>query len=390
MSESDPKASTQLAGTSGTSAASPSPSKKTHDDEPKRATFGVRYPREQGADLLLATKEDLAKLPPPASTEDKATISEKRITIRVRLRTFAGLLFRGCNFHNTRGRTASRIRSVTFEQCDFERTFMGTTAFHRVRFRDCTFENCDFSNSEFFECVFERCKFINCSAESAVFTRTEIDASEFLNGISFPRYNLKNKNAEYTAKLLRFWVEARLRLAEQLFRSNGEINHSEYLDKALLELKRAQLRQRYDLWRHGSAVHAAPKRRIRTSLAHDPAGPLRLLLSWVNITLTRGGTSLQNLVVVLLILTAIYPFLLAATSVTLNETRVSIAYGSAGEFLESYWTLFLASASLILGFGFTAFKASSVGGMTTTVLGATFGIFWYALLIPVIIRKIYR
>ncbi|QSQ25244.1 pentapeptide repeat-containing protein [Pyxidicoccus parkwayensis] len=388
MSEPDERSSNRVAVTSGTRTASAV--KKTHDDEPKRATFGVRYPREEGADLVFATKEDLSKLPTPSSNEEKATVSARRITIRVRLRTFTGLIFRECNFHNTRGRTASRMRSVTFERCDFIRTFMGTTVFHRVRFRDCTFRNCDFSNSEFYECVFERCSFNNCSAESAIFTKSEVDATEFLGGISFPQYNLTGYSAEYTARLHRLWMEIRLRLAEQVFRSNGEINHSEYLDRALFELKRAQLCYRYDLWRHESAVPTAQRRSVVKSVTSNLAGSVRLFLSWVNITLTRGGTSLQNLFSILLLSTVLYPFLLASTDVAFNDARISLASDSASTFLLSYLKFFLASVSLILGFGFTSFKAESIGGMTVTVVGATFGIFWYALLIPVIIRKIYR
>jgi len=366
------------------------PPKKIQDDEPKRATFGVRYPRDPGADLVLATKEDIAKLPAPQANEEKTTISARRVSIRARLRTFSKLLFRECNFHNTKGRTASRVKNVTFEHCDFERTFMGTTIFHRVRFRDCTFEYCDFSNAEFYECVFERCRFKTCSAESAIFTKTEIDSTEFLGGIEFPQYNLKGKSPEYTMRLRRFWTEVRLRLAEQLFRSNSEINHSEYSDKALLALKRAQLIFRRDLWQHRSPEHSAVKQGLSAAVFSNPAEAIRLFLSWANIFLTRGGTSLQNLVIVLIALTVVYPAFLIGTNVKINGAQALVSLESVSAFLTSYGKLFFSAASLLLGFGFGSFTAESLSGVAVSVLGSTFGVFWYSLLIPVIIRKIYR
>lgn len=256
--------------------------------------------------------------------------------------------------------------------------------FYRVRFIDCTFERCDFQNAEFSECVLERCQFTECSAQQALFLRTEIDPIAFLSGIAFPGYNLTDKAPGLVRQIQREWHQVRLRLAEQLFRSNSEIFHSHHSDTGLLQLKRAQLAAMVDLWRHGASRYDAQPLSLLEALKRDPGGPVRALLRRLNLALTAGGTSIRNLACVLLVLMLVYPFVLSSLPIT---------YGGAGCTLASlgdYLRLALASASLLLGFGFTAFSGVGLAATGALVVAGVFGVSWYALLIPVLIHRVYR
>jgi len=358
---------------------------RTHDEEPRRATYGVPYPRTDGADLLIETKQDIAdKIPVLAADSTKRRVLARRVSVRVKLRNFDDVAFHDCNFHDQHGKGPANIAEITFRGCEFRRSFFGTVHFHRVRFIDCTFERCDFQNAEFSECVLERCQFTECSAQQALFLRTEVDPAAFLSGIVFPVYNLTGKAPELVRQIQREWQQVRLRLSEQLFRSNSEIFHSQHSDAGLLALKRAQHSAAVDLWRHGASRYDAQPLSLFEALRRDPGGPIRATLRWLNLVLTAGGTSIRNLACVLVILILAYPFLLSSLPITYGGANCTL------ESLRDYVRLALASASLLLGFGFTAFSGVGLAATSALVLAGVFGVSWYALLIPVLIRRVYR
>lgn len=367
----------------------PLPVKRTHDEEPRRATCGVHYPQGEANELVFQEKSDLTtKLPALEPNHTKRRVVAKRVSIKLTLRSFEDISFHECNFHDRQGQGAAHIEKVTFRRCDFHRTFFGTTDFHQVRFIDCTFEQCDFSHDEFRECSFERCTFTRCSAIQALFHRTEVDPRAFLAGIAFPDYNLTDKTESLRHALHREWLHIRLRLAEQLFRSNSDLLHSQHSDTGLLELKRISHVFLIDLWRHGTSNYAAQPLTVWHAALNDPAGPFRMFGRYAVLLLTAGGTSIRNLAIVLLLLAAIYPFVLSSLSITYNATPCALV--GNGHPVAQYVRLFLLSISLLLGFGFTAFSPTGLLATLALVGGSTFGVFWYALLIPVLVRRVYR
>ncbi len=370
-----------------TVAAAPTP--RSHDEDPRRATFGVPYPLGDDADLVFANKDDFPnKVPPIPKDSTKSPIRGKRIAIRVPLRTFEDVLFEECNFHDRRGNGFAEIPQITFRRCGFRRTFFGNTHFFRVRFLDCTFERCDFSHDEFEECLFENCRFIECSSWSAVFRQTEIEPRAFLDGMALPDDNLEIKTARLRSTIRREWLHARLRIAEQLFRSNTERMNSGYSDSSLLAVKHAANAWEWDVWRYGSASdYSASPLGLLTALRRDWPGPVAALARATLLSLTAGGTSIRNLASVLILVTLLFPAALASLNVSYAGVRCSV---SASSFGTDYLRLLLASVSLVLGFGFTNFSAADTGGLAALVFGSGLGVFWYALLLSVLIRRVYR
>src|SRR6266568_4356 len=354
--------------------------KNITDPEKKRATYGTRYPLD---DLKIVTKADVGGLPKEGAGDQKCLVRGRRITITVQRRSFPETLFGECNFHDQRGAGLAKIERVTFRGSGFDRCFMGTTRYVGVRFQDCTFTHCDFADAEFEDCLFERCTFKQCTGERARFQKTEVDPTAFLSGLECPLYNYRHASDPERNTVERDWPEIRLRVAAQLFRSNCEVLNTDLSDRGLYELKRAEVAYERQVWRarrKGKAPYAD-----RATWHAWAAMQVKAL----NVKLTAGGTSLRNLAVVLLAAVLITPVLLGSIAVTYQGTTYAFSGWSASS-VETYFRLLAPAAALILAYGFGNFSFASAGATAIGVAVAGFGLAWFAVLIPVLIRKMYR
>src|SRR6185437_2061791 len=212
---------------------------------------------------------------------------------------------------------------------------------------------------------------------------------DFMTGLDVPIYNFAAAADDEKQQLLIFWLDVRLRVAAQMFASLSETYNTLLSDRALLELKKAEHSQRVDVWIHGTHHHTNTSRDWIGAFTRRVPEGLQCGLAWLNIKLTAGGTSLRNLFWVLVAGVLIMPFILSSYDIKFNGVSCSLD-SLAGHGLADYVSQLAPSASLLLAFGFTGFSASTAGGTAVLVLAATLGLAWYSLLIPVIIRRVYR
>jgi hypothetical protein len=225
-------------------------------------------------------------------------------------------------------------------------------------------------DSEFKECQFVDCMFTECTAENTSFVSTEVDPTALLRGMPPPVYNYRDPvpDGEATAaQVSADWVEVRRKLAAQLLRSNTEIYDTGHSDRGLFELKRAEVKARLE------ALRTHP---LRTPQAFS---------TWVLLHATKGGTSLSRLFLTAISLVILYAALLSNSHVTFMNQDCHL---NSFE-LSSVMRQFARATSLFLAIGYTAFS----GGTLATVLltaAASLGLFWYALVAAVVIRRVYR
>ena len=359
----------------------PEPIEKTwrNDEDPnrRRASFGVRYPVWE---IAIEKSADLhTKLPARFENTKRRSVRGVRFRLPVPNLIFSDADFRDCKFHRPDARGDSHISGLTFKNCNFERCMLGGTVFRHVTFEGCMFVRCDIGASQFSECQFLDCKFTDCTAENTSFLATEIDPTALLSGTPAPIYNYVGHIPEGEAtsdQIAEDWVEVRRKLAAQLLRSNTEIHNTGYADRGLFELKRAEVKVRFEVLR---------TRPLKEGFAALPIRAAQILVAWAILHATKGGTSLSRLFLGGSILVPIYALLLSNSHVTFMNQDCYLR-----SFEPSLLTQQIArAASLFLAIGYTAFD----GGPLATVLltaGALLGLFWYALVAAVVIHRVYR
>jgi uncharacterized protein YjbI with pentapeptide repeats len=350
-----------------------------HDEDPnrRRATFGVRYPVWE---ITIERSADVhTNLPARFEKTKRRSIQGVRFHLPVPNLIFFEADFHDCKFHRPDVRGDSRISGIKFKNCNFDRCILGGTVFRHVTFEGCMFSRCDVGGSQFSECQFVDCKFTDCTAENTSFLATEIDPAALLGGTPPPVYNYVGPIPEgeaTSAQVAEDWVEVRRKLAAQLLRSNTEIHNTGYADRGLFELKRAELRARFEVLRTDP---------LKEGFARLPVRAAQILVAWTVLRATKGGTSLSRLFLGGMIFVPIYALLLSNSHVTFMNQDCYLR-----SFEASLVTQQLArAASLFLAIGYTAFK----GGPLATVLlttGALLGLFWYALVAAVVIHRVYR
>jgi hypothetical protein len=112
-------------------------------------------------------------------------------------------------------------------------------------------------------------------------------------------------------------------------------------------------------------------------------------LKALNVWLTAGGTSLKRLVLALSIAVLAVPLVLGFIAVEHQGVRYAFS-GWSVESVRTYFALLAPAVSLVLGYGYSNFTRLSWQQGVMAVGAATFGLAWFAVLIPVLIRKIYR
>lgn len=338
------------------------------DRDPRRATFGAIYPTER---LPLATKEDLQCLRKDDQTDDKSTVEQRIIQLTARASSIRKVVFRQCNFHHAEGAQIVDLQELTFDRCDFVKCIMGAVKYRRVRFVSCTFSGCDFMHAEFKDCTFSRCSFERSTAWDVLFVRTVIDPAAFMSGVPFPSDNYKQKPPAELRSHRREWASIRLANATQINRSVQECGDLDYSDAALYEMKRAAL---LDCWYRVTGSDVAPRARL--------ADACKGATSAANLLLTRGGTSFGRLVLaggVVLMLDA-YVFL----------PRSTITVGGARLATMSRFSRALSAAEMVSGIGYARFVPKDLYDHALMLASAMLGLVLFALLIPVLVRRVYR
>jgi Pentapeptide repeats (9 copies) len=358
----------------------PEPIEKTwrNDRDPtrRRATFEVSYPLWE---ITIEKSDDLReKLPSKFEKTDRRVITGVRFHLKVPI-TFYNADFRECKFHRSDAQGESTIEGSAFKNCTFRRCILGGTLFRHVTFSGCTFERCDLGGSQFAECQFNDCIFTECTAENTSFAATEVDPTAFLVGMPPPVYNctIPTPDGELTeSQITAEWVEVRRKLAAQLLRSNTEIHQTDYSDRGLFELKRAELWARVESLR----AHRASEGVFDFLLRGGQIGAAGLVLN-----ATKGGTSIFRLVLAAICIVFLYAALLSHSHVKfmgqdchLNSFELQLLPG-----------LFARATSLFLAFGYTAFSGGNLATVLLTV-AASIGLFWYALVAAVVIHRVYR
>jgi hypothetical protein len=352
-------------------------STRIHDRDPnrRRATFHVRYPL---LEITLEKSDDRrTKFPHKSESTNRRFVPGIRLRLAPSL-TLSNVDFSECTFHSRDAQGEFKILGSTFQECRFDRCILGGMLFDRVTFKNSSFSRCDFGTSRFTECQFVNCIFTECTAENASFLATEIDATAFLKGMPPPKYNYGERIEPWEAseaEVVADWVEVRRKVAAQLLRSNSEIHNSVNSDRALYELKRAELVV------SGKALRAQSLKEVPGMLLRA----LRVGLEWLVLVATKGGTSLGRLFLAAMFFVPVYTLFLAISHVTFMSQDCHL------NSLElSLWLQELARAiSLFLAFGYTAFSG---GALATVILtgASAIGLLWYALVAEVIIHRVYR
>ena len=357
------------------------------------ATYGVTYPTDNLTftyeSKKLSFKNILTK---KKNTDEKFTVHSKRVRFEIQTTTIENIVFDQCNFHSKGGAEIDVVKLLTFDEVDFRQCLMGTNKYFRVYFKDCTFFKCDFKDAEFEDCIFTRCKFEECSAYHCRFTATEINPESFLKSISFPLGNYKGVSKSEKEFKKREWIEIQLFIANQIFNSNLSLSNSEYADEALYELKRKQLEVHLNTLKYPENKQGAVKRSmLRALFSKDWNSVIKTWFSRTNLFLTDGGTSLVKLFGFLIISCLITTILLGIGSFEYGEQSLTIDYtnSSGMKLVGNNLINFFHALSLFLTFGYTSFKSSIAYQQSFLTIISILGLFWYALLIPVVVRKIY-
>lgn len=346
------------------------------DPTRRRATFGVAYPL---LEITLEKSGDLhTKLPIRFEKTRRRSVSGVRLRLLAPNLIFSETDFRECQlpWRDTTGE--SKVVGSTFKNCSFCRCILGGITFYHVTFESCTFNRCDFGGSKFDECQFVNCVFTECTAENASFVATEIDPTAFLKGVPPPVYNYENPIPDgepNVSQVAAEWVEVRRKLAAQLLRSNTEIYHSFNSDRGLFELKRADLRARVQALQPQS-----PK-----DFAGLPLRATQVAVSWLVLHVTRGGTSLSRLVLAATLAITAYAYFLSHSHVTFQTQDCHLESFDPPLVLQQ-----LARAtSLFLAVGYGDFSGNPRATVLLTA-AASIGLLWYALLVEVVIHRVYR
>jgi len=357
----------------------PVPIEKTwrHDRDPmrRRATFDVFYPLSE---VTIAKSDDVhAKLPVRFEKTKRRSVSAVRLVIAPKI-FFSDTDFRECHFHWRRALGESKVLGSTFANCSFYRCILGGILFKHVAFKGCRFDRCDFEESKFDECQFVDCVFTECTAENATFVVSEIDPTAFVKGMPPPVYNYKDPipdGEQNAAQVKEDWVEVRRKIAAQLLKSNTDIYHSFNSDRGLFELKRAELAARVQ----GLQVHSVK------DLVGWPLRATQVLLSWLVLHATRGGTSLSRLVLAGTLAILVYAYLLSHSHVTFLSQDCYLKSFAPSLVLQQV----ARATSLFLAVGYTDFSGGPLATVLLTV-AASLGLFWYALVAEVVIHRVYR
>ncbi len=333
------------------------PTLRKADPREYRATFGVAYPI------------DIAELRSPQCVKDHGEQNDvgdqrlqfiaKKVVFGFSFKTLDKINFSKCNFHHKNGLEHCLVQHLTFDDCRFDHCMMGTTIYKSVRFKGCKFISCDFQNGRFQDCVFEECEFESCTCMEVRFESTEVSPKHFLKAIVFPAKNFQStENQQNLEKYEKEWPSIRLQTARQILKSNMEIHHTKYVDDALHLVKQCELK-------------------------NGGLGPFGKIWLSLHLILTDGGTSFYKLSILAFLVALVTALCLLGSDVSFFGMEVNLAS-------PTYWLAFFGACGAFFGFGFTALQTSQPYMAAVLLCVAFLGLVWYAMAIPVLVRRVYR
>lgn len=331
------------------------------DKGKKRATFNVAYPNQK-----TTINQDFYEINLKGKREKFFTFKDNDIIFEIGLKNFNKLDFKNCRFNYDGGKSIIELSDFTFKNCNFHNCFLGSCEFKYMKFDNCTFTLCDFMNSKFDRSLFKDCNFDSCSAMYLKIELTEIAPNSFLNSLIFFHKHYLNDEKEKMDDFEKF-NSNKLQLAKSIYRSNDQLASLDLVDESLFHLKKLELknmRRKFDCGQWESWKNLA----------------FPIIFSKINFIISKGGTSLTRLFGVGLIIWILFTIIFSFSSIQMNVDNEPIGIGFS----------FSKTFSIFLGFGFTGFYVKTITDFFAMVICAGLGILWYAIAIPVLIRKMHR
>jgi hypothetical protein len=334
------------------------------DNDSKRATFNVPYP-DISSVIYFKEKEDF-------KTSINKVLSGQKIVFKYTRANLEACTFSECQFF-VESETDHIICKLTFRNCDFRFCFFGSVIYRGVRFEGVKFINCDFSNSVFDSCVFDNCTFESCSAYHPEFINTEINPGEFLPGIRL----LKENYTDITSKISDDFIYMKFNLCKKIYHSNNCIGNHFFSDVGLYELKKTELK--YLKFKIRRAFEMK-------SCIEGLKSSFYLPFKWLNIKTTKGGTSLARLLLCIFVLLLMFNLYFFISGICEPNYNFALSNNSFIKFFQ--WLP--KTISIFLSYGYTAFKDNSGFNFFMINVCSLLGIIFYAMVISILIRKIYK
>ncbi len=338
------------------------------DNDPKRATFKTQYP-------LISSKKVLESSNDFKELTEKSHYFLESLTIEFNYFIANNKIctFSKCQFFIEKG-NPNLIKQITFKSCNFDYCFLGSVNYINVRFENCSFKNCDFSNSRFEYCVFDQCTFEKCSASHPEFISTEISPG-FVTSLVLLSENYEK--GKLTNDIKDSFYSMKFNVAKKVYNSNNSIDSHTLADLSLFELKKAE---------HTYLKRLTLKEFVNKRYLKGFRMGLYLPSKWFNLKLTKGGTSLSRL------LWCICAIIILANFYFCNSSIIDKSYifTSSPNFIIKYFEWLPRTASIFLAYGYTAYTSNDFIEYFLLNLFVVIGLFMYALLISVLMRKIYK
>jgi hypothetical protein len=339
-----------------------------------------------------------------------------------------------------------KISSYTFEQCDF------TQRYEKLNFEDCTFSGCrfdtnsifvsaKFSNCKFRDChfgyvTFQGCKFNNCefsrntaAADYLILERTSINASKFLDGLTT---NLKHVHEKERIEYQQYKLAKSLaKIAQTIFVSTKEES-----DQDLFFEAHKQATLRWTKWKAARKKYKEDGRLVEVGTSWKQPPKHCCLWFWTNrvtnnidycITYISGfftdwGRSIARpatfFVALVLSFSGIYYYSIGdwcdekahvetatgsgISKVICAETEQDSSFPNRKNYHcreYSRTDALIRAVDVSLVAGYTKYSLQSDGSSVdshygwlrlVTFVNMIIGLYWYALIIPVILRRIVR
>lgn len=335
------------------------------DADPKRATFNTNYPPSTSIIVLKSSAEYKTLI------EASSEIKDLKIQFDYKQANNGKCTFSRCQFYIDTIEV-NLIKQITFKGCTFNHCFLGSVDYQNVRFEHCNFTYCDFSNSRFKYCVFDQCTFEKCSAYHPEFISTEITPS-FLTGIVF----LSNNYSVLTPEIEDSFHYMKLAVAKKVYNSNNSIDSHTLSDQSLFELKKAE----YVYLKRLIRIHSSKKEYLKVV-----GNGIYVPFKWLNLKLTNGGTSLIKLLGYSILFILIINLYFSNSTITDTNYSFTISDNAFVNYLK--WLP--RTTSIFLAYGYTAYSSNSWLQHFFVNFCVVLGLLSYAMVISVLIRKIYK
>lgn len=299
-----------------------------------------------------------------------------------------------------------KIESKTFDSCDFSDEYVNFTfknchfnncnfnkgKWTSVKFTECHFIKCNFSFSDFIGCIFRDCTFelITVSSDHLVFDRTSISARAFVSAIYTNTQHLPDGySVEHQQYRLR---HTKAKVAQAILQStqqepDPDLFFEAYEIKALTWLE-WEIHQPEFLEKDDKYTGKPIKRNALSAFLRGINPRIELYITLASGFITAWGRSIMRPVFIM-------AFITAASAIVYYCVIKKIYH-------QTDYTLLLAlqraiDISVVAGYTkYTPGPGTKVvdvyGGWLSyfTTLHMLLGVYWYALIVPVIVRKILR